>query len=243
MCATAARTPSRCVERPRGGRAAGGIEPAGVDHDLDAALAAGRAPPPRAGAGRCARSRARIPQAILQQDHERQLGEVVAGQHVDRPALDHLARRAQAVAVEAAAVRDAQTSLTRRPRRSAVGAQRRRAASASRERRHALGGLRARRTARRSSSRRRRRPRPSGSRATVRTRRLASRTALRAAVRDRVDLVLHGARRAPRPARRGGAARSPARSRASKRLAGEEQPHALVRRRASAAPRPRSSPG
>src|SRR5262249_61032225 len=49
-----------------------------------------------------------IPQAILQQDHQRELGEIVAGEDVDRAVLDHLARRAQTIAVEAAAVGDAE---------------------------------------------------------------------------------------------------------------------------------------
>ena len=96
------------VHRPRRRRAARRIEPAGVHHDLDAALQAARRhllelPQERAGI-----AEVRVLEAILQQDQQRQLGEIVAGQHVDRPALDHLPRRAEAVAVEAGAVGDAE---------------------------------------------------------------------------------------------------------------------------------------
>src|SRR5581483_1442570 len=86
----------------------GGIQAAGIDHDPDAARDA-RAEHllhlPEEGA-RVAGVRAL--QLVAEEDHERQLGEVVARQHVDRAALDHLAGRAQPVAVEAAAVRDAE---------------------------------------------------------------------------------------------------------------------------------------
>src|SRR4029453_6685140 len=87
----------------------------------------------------------RITQTVLQEDHQRELGEVVAGEHVDGTALDHLARRAQAVAVEPAAIRDAEdlghtsVCLTRRRAERSTDPVR---LSLLRERGHALRSLR-----------------------------------------------------------------------------------------------------
>src|SRR5581483_8681912 len=83
------------------------VQAAGVDDDLDPALDARPEHLFQLAEERLGVAGARALHAVLEQDHERQLGEVVAGQDVDRAALDHLARGAQAVAVEAAAIRDA----------------------------------------------------------------------------------------------------------------------------------------
>src|SRR4030095_6384562 len=89
---------------PRRVRAAGRVEPAGVDDDLDAALQTRRGDLLELAQKRPRIAERRFLETILEQDHQRQLGEIVAGEHVDRPALDHLARRAETVSVEAGAV-------------------------------------------------------------------------------------------------------------------------------------------
>ena len=92
----------------------GGVEAAGVDDDLDAALDAGAEHLLHLAEEGARVAGVRVLHAILEEDHHRQLGEVVAGEHVDRPALDHLARGAQPVAVEAAAVGDAKDVVSHR---------------------------------------------------------------------------------------------------------------------------------
>ena len=67
----------------------------------------------------------RVALAALPQDEHGQLGQPVAGEDVDGPALDHLAGGRQAVTVEARAVGDPQRSVTT-PHRRVVGAVRRR---------------------------------------------------------------------------------------------------------------------
>jgi len=104
-----------CVEGARRLRAAGRVEPPGVHHDLDAPLRAAGGHLLELAQKSARVAQLRISQAVLEQDHQRELGEVVAGQHVDGAALDHLARGAQAVAVEAAAVGDAQRVAHRPP--------------------------------------------------------------------------------------------------------------------------------
>jgi len=51
-------------------------------------------------AGTSWRSRGRVAGAVAGQDQHRQLGEIVAGQHVERTAFEHLAHRGEAVSVE-----------------------------------------------------------------------------------------------------------------------------------------------
>ena len=212
--------PEPLVERARRAASPAGFRPPALTTiRMPRSLARDRAPP-RAGAGRCARSPASGSlQPILQQDHQRQLGEVVAGEHVDRTALDHLARRAQAVAVEAAAVRDAEHVGHATPRltrgsadRSTCGGVRLDPARLAllRERGHALGRLGRREQLgdlRLGVGERRR---PSRRRDTVRTSRLASRDGDRAALARWRRSPPPRRRRGRRRARRGAPARTPA---------------------------------
>ena len=83
-----------------------GVEAAGVDDDLDALLGArlrDLAQLTQEGAGIAQILFAGL---VLEQDHHGQLGEVVAGEEVDRAVLNHLFCGSDAVAVKAAAVRD-----------------------------------------------------------------------------------------------------------------------------------------
>ena len=89
------------------------VEAAGVGDDLDAPLQAGaehvlHLPQER---GRVAEAGVLLPR--LPQDQHGQLGQVVAGQHVDR-AREHLPGGGEAVAVEPGAVRDAHRPSHRR---------------------------------------------------------------------------------------------------------------------------------
>ncbi len=88
------------------GGQAGRVEPARVGHDLDAALQAGVEDLLHLAQERGGVAEARVLAAGLPQDEHGELGEVVAGQHVDR-AGQHLPGRAEAVTVEPGAVRDA----------------------------------------------------------------------------------------------------------------------------------------
>ena len=85
-----------------------GTETAGVGHHLDAALEAVAHDLFHLGHEGAGVAGGRIAQEVLGQDEHGELGEPVTGQHVDRTAVDHLARRRQPVAVEAAAVGDAE---------------------------------------------------------------------------------------------------------------------------------------
>ncbi len=96
------------VERPRRLREPAGIQPARVHDDLD---------PTRLARGRdlleLPQKRPRIPEAlilqpILQKNHQRQLGEIIAGQDVDRTALHHLPRRTEPVPIEPTTIRNPQ---------------------------------------------------------------------------------------------------------------------------------------
>ena len=84
----------------------GRIQPAGVHDDLDVALAAGLGHVLELAQEGLGKTLLRILELILEQNHERELGEVIAGQNVNRAALDHLAGRGQTVPVKAAAVRN-----------------------------------------------------------------------------------------------------------------------------------------
>ena len=84
----------------------GGVEAAGVADDADAALE--RRPEAVLD---LAHEGARVAERgvlhrVLAEDQHGQLGEVVAGEDVERAAVEHLAHRAEAVAVEAGAVAD-----------------------------------------------------------------------------------------------------------------------------------------
>ncbi len=84
----------------------GGVEPARVGHDPDPLLE-GEAEAVLELADEGARIAERgVLQRVLAEDQHRQLGEVVAGEHVERPTLEHLAHRGQPVAVEPRAVAD-----------------------------------------------------------------------------------------------------------------------------------------
>jgi len=74
------------------------IETAGVDDDLDAALDATREHVLHLAQKRSRIAGGRRLHAIFGQDHHGELGEIIAGEHVDRAPVDHLAGRAQAVA-------------------------------------------------------------------------------------------------------------------------------------------------
>ncbi len=84
----------------------GGVQPAGVDHDLDPArgdLGGDRFELAQEAGGVAA---ARMPGTDLGQHQHGDLGQVVTGHHVHRTAGDHLGQRLQPVAVEARAVGD-----------------------------------------------------------------------------------------------------------------------------------------
>ena len=112
----------RLVERPHRIGQSGGVETARVDDDLDAALLAGGRHLLQLAEEGPRVAEPRILHTVLQQDHEGQLGEIVAGEDVDRAALDHLARGAEAISVETAAIGDAQNVGHRRVPRGWIGA-------------------------------------------------------------------------------------------------------------------------
>ena len=75
-------------------------------------------------AGRCGRSRGRVLRPVAAEDQHGQLGQVVAGEDVERAALEHLPDRRPPVAVEARRVADPQgrasRPVVRRRRRALV---------------------------------------------------------------------------------------------------------------------------
>ncbi len=85
--------------------AAVGIETTGVGNDLDTALQAGTHDlfHLRHEGARIATARTLHPRP--RQNQHGELGEPIAGQHIDRPTLDHLTRRRNPVAVEPGAIR------------------------------------------------------------------------------------------------------------------------------------------
>ena len=87
--------------------AALGIEPTRVGHHSDALVTTGAEHLLHLGeeGARVASTRA-VLQALPGEDEHGELGKPVTGEHVDRAALDHLARRGDAVPEEAAAVGD-----------------------------------------------------------------------------------------------------------------------------------------
>ncbi len=87
---------------------AGRVEAARVDHDLDAALQAGAEHVAHLGEEGDRVAAVRVAPPGLPQQQHGEFGEVVAGEDVDRAALDHLAGRGEPVAVVARAVRDPQ---------------------------------------------------------------------------------------------------------------------------------------
>ena len=99
------------VAHPLG--AAGRVEPAGVADDLDATIDARAEDLLHLGQERRGVAGVGVARLGLPQDEHRQLGQPVAGEHVDRAALDHLPRRRQPVAVEARAVGDPDRALAR----------------------------------------------------------------------------------------------------------------------------------
>ena len=87
---------------------AGRVEPAGVGDDPHAALEReAEAVLDLAHEGARVAER-RVLQLVAAEDQHGQLGEVVAGQHVELAAVEHLAHRREPVAVEAGAVADPQ---------------------------------------------------------------------------------------------------------------------------------------
>ena len=94
--------------------AAVGVEAAGVGHHLDAAVEAGAHHLLHLGHERRGEAAAGTLGARAGEDQHRQLGQPVAGEHVDRSALHHLPRRREPVAVEARAVGDADRLSHRR---------------------------------------------------------------------------------------------------------------------------------
>jgi hypothetical protein len=84
-----------------------GVEAPGVGHDLDATVEAGPHHLFHLRDERPGESSLRVLRPDATQDQHGQLGEPVAGQHVDRPALDHLERATRPIAEESGTVRDA----------------------------------------------------------------------------------------------------------------------------------------
>ena len=95
---------------------AGGIEATGVGHHLDAPVHAGAEDVLHLAVEGGGVAERRIALAGLEEDEHGQLGQVVAGEDVDGTTVDELAGRGQAIAVEAGAVGDAQTSAGARSR-------------------------------------------------------------------------------------------------------------------------------
>ena len=98
--------------------ASGRVEPAGVADDPDPALDAGVE-----DLLHLRQERRRIPELavagpLLVQDQHGQLGQPIAGQHVDVATVDHLLRCREAIAVEPAAVGDADGAIAVTPIRS-----------------------------------------------------------------------------------------------------------------------------
>ncbi len=98
-------------ERIDGLGAAGGVEPAGVGHHLDAAVETGAHHLLHLGEEGLGEAATRVLHEVLGEDQHGELGQPVAGEHVDRAAVDHLAGRRESVAVEPAAVGDADRVL------------------------------------------------------------------------------------------------------------------------------------
>ncbi len=104
--AIAGERPSPRGHLAEAGREAGGVEAAGVRHDLHAPLEGEtEAVLELADEGPGVPQR-RVLQLVAAEDQHRQLGQVVTGEDVQRPALEHLAHRREPVAVEAGAVAD-----------------------------------------------------------------------------------------------------------------------------------------
>src|SRR5690606_23301974 len=89
-----------------------------VDHDADAARPAGLGDLAELRDEGLRVARPGRLHALSREDRERELGEVVAGEHVEGTALHHLARRLDAVAEEGAAVPDAKHFARARARLS-----------------------------------------------------------------------------------------------------------------------------
>ena len=88
------------------------VQPTGVGDHLDAPLDARRRAPAPSGAGTCGVAELGVARSLLVEDEHRELGQPVAGEHVDvRPPFDHLLGGRQPVAEEPAAVGDAHRPL------------------------------------------------------------------------------------------------------------------------------------
>ena len=96
------------------------VEAAGVGHDAHPALERVAQALLDLGDERAGVAERRVAQLVLAQDQHGELGQVVAGDHVDRSAVEHLAHGRQAVAVEPRAVGDDQR-FGRRAGRAARG--------------------------------------------------------------------------------------------------------------------------
>ena len=109
------------VDPERGGELAeplgepGRVEPAGVGDDLDAALDGEPERLLHLAQERLGEAERRVLGPVPAEDEHRQLGQVVAGEHVELAAREHLAHRGEAIAVEARCVGDSQRSRPRRP--------------------------------------------------------------------------------------------------------------------------------
>ena len=100
---------------PQLGGQPGRVEPAGVGHHLDALVDGQAEALLHLGKEAGGVPLGRVPAARAPQDQHGQLGQVVAGEHVDRAAFQQLPRGGAAVAVEAGAVGDAQRLHGQRP--------------------------------------------------------------------------------------------------------------------------------
>ena len=104
----------RDVEAERFGQAAhrggepGGVQTAGVRDDRHAVLERGAERVLELAQERLGVAEVLVARAVAGEDEHRELGEVVAGQHVERPAGEHLVHGRGPVAVEARAVADPQ---------------------------------------------------------------------------------------------------------------------------------------
>ncbi len=107
--------PQPSGQGPQLGGQPGRVEPAGVGHHLDALVDGQAEALLHLGQEAGGVPLGRVAAARAPQDQHGQLGQVVAGEHVDRAALQQLPRGGAPVAVEAGAVGDAQRLHGQRP--------------------------------------------------------------------------------------------------------------------------------
>jgi hypothetical protein len=93
----------------------GRVDAAGVGHDAHAAVQRQPQAVAQLGEERPGVAGGRVGRPVAPEDQHGQLGEVVAGEHVQLAALEHLPHRGEPVAVEPGAVADAQRLGIRGP--------------------------------------------------------------------------------------------------------------------------------